>query len=102
MAEMKHTPGPWAIEDDVIRAANGENVRGCVVKRMRLADANLIAAAPSYHEAATANYGGWTGPELLEAAADHCDDSAIADLLRERAKADRAAIARANGQEEGR
>jgi hypothetical protein len=62
------------------------------------ANAALIAAAPEFYESATANYGGWIGPELLDAAADHCDDSAIADLLRARAQSDRAAIAKAKGE----
>lgn len=40
-------------------------------------------------------YGGWRGAELLDAAAAHCDDSALADLLRARAEDERKATAKA-------
>lgn len=49
--QLKHTPGPWKIEDRVIRASNGQNVAGCVVARMTPGDARLIAAAPDMLEA---------------------------------------------------
>lgn len=43
---IRHSPGPWTLTDRTIIAANGENVGGCVVKRMKDGDALLIAAAP--------------------------------------------------------
>ena len=48
---IRHSPGPWALTDRTIIAANGENVGGCVVKRMKDGDALLIAAAPNMLEA---------------------------------------------------
>jgi len=101
--ETTHTPGPWTateqVHPEIAIWADGFGLiaRAIYPGEKGRANAHLIAAAPDYHLAATANYGGWIGPELLNAAADHCDDSAIADLLRARATADRAAIAKAKG-----
>ena len=43
-----NSPGPWTIDEDgrTIKDSLGQNVGGCVVKRMSPEDARLIAASP--------------------------------------------------------
>lgn len=59
MAEHKHTPGPWFIDGDDIRAPDGDDdpwyvaevITGCGPGDATPANARLIAAAPDLLEA---------------------------------------------------
>lgn len=93
MEELKHTPGPWRLDDNVhcdvtdskyhcIDAGNGYHPYGFhIAEFLREADARLIAAAP----------------DLLEALIEMTSPTVSAESVR---KAERA-IAKATGQEAG-
>lgn len=50
MTKLKHTPGPWALDDNAIISGNGHGRYAIALSVNRTADARLIAAAPELLE----------------------------------------------------
>lgn len=107
MSEVKHTPGPWALDDTgwIARVDNGEPVclinaglRNDELPSQELADAHLIAAAPEMLEALKAcrsSIGGYaisSPDQALEVVSDFLEEIRRVDGIA------RAAIAKAEGR----